>query len=266
MMGMDAGWYRDPAAANPTSPTTVRYWDGQQWTAKVRPASRQQRAEWRTEMLTRQLEYAVQNAGVPAAAGGYAAQPDTVRPVSERDATPDGEPLAGWWIRVGAVLIDSLLTTVFGAAFGWPFIARIRDAFSAAITQMQEAARTGGQPPAVETVTNAVSGPLLGLAIVFWLVSLVYGVGFLKAYQATPGKLLLGLAVRLRDAPGPLSWRTVLVRWFARNLVGLVQLLLPLVAPLTAIYSWLDSLWPLWDSRRQALHDKLAGTNVVRRR
>jgi uncharacterized RDD family membrane protein YckC len=27
--------------------------------------------------------------------------------------------------------------------------------------------------------------------------------------------------------------------------------------------SILDLLWPLWDDKRQALHDKIAGTNVV---
>jgi uncharacterized RDD family membrane protein YckC len=32
---------------------------------------------------------------------------------------------------------------------------------------------------------------------------------------------------------------------------------------LTGSYWLLDNLWPLWDRKRQALHDKAAGTNVV---
>ena len=32
----------------------------------------------------------------------------------------------------------------------------------------------------------------------------------------------------------------------------------------TSMYVLLDSLWPLWDGKRQALHDKAAKTNVVR--
>jgi uncharacterized RDD family membrane protein YckC len=26
----------------------------------------------------------------------------------------------------------------------------------------------------------------------------------------------------------------------------------------------INDLWPLWDDKKQALHDKVAGTNVVR--
>ena len=33
-----------------------------------------------------------------------------------------------------------------------------------------------------------------------------------------------------------------------------------------SLYSLLDGLWPLWDGRRQALHDQVARTQVVRRR
>ena len=30
-----------------------------------------------------------------------------------------------------------------------------------------------------------------------------------------------------------------------------------------SILNLLDVLWPLWDEKKQALHDKVAGTNVV---
>jgi uncharacterized RDD family membrane protein YckC len=102
------------------------------------------------------------------------------------------------------------------------------------------------------------------MGIVFLTVALLCEIGFLKAFRATPGKLLLGLEVRLRDAPGPLSWRTVLLRWAGKHGIGLLQII-PFGAILTGLYSLADYLWPLWDSNRQALHDKLAGTNVVRR-
>ena len=43
-------------------------------------------------------------------------------------------------------------------------------------------------------------------------------------------------------------------------LLGLV----PFVGGLTGLYSLLDDLWPLWDDKKQAIHDKIAKTNVVR--
>ena len=74
-----------------------------------------------------------------------------------------------------------------------------------------------------------------------------------------------GLEVRLWERPGPLSWGTVLARWFAQNVSGLLQAV-PVVNLVTWVYPLLDCLWPLWDGRRQSLHDKLARTCVVRRR
>ena len=44
------------------------------------------------------------------------------------------------------------------------------------------------------------------------------------------------------------------------GLVGLV----PFIGFLGTIFSLLDALWPLWDDKRQAIHDKVAKTNVIR--
>ena len=74
--------------------------------------------------------------------------------------------------------------------------------------------------------------------------------------------MVLGLERRLRERPGPLSWGTVLARWFTANLGSLLSLL-PVVALFAWAYSLLDVLWPLWDPKRQAVHDKVARTNVV---
>jgi uncharacterized RDD family membrane protein YckC len=71
--------------------------------------------------------------------------------------------------------------------------------------------------------------------------------------------------VRLRARPGPLPWGTVLARWVMQNL-GSAVVVVPLLGPLGWVYSLLDDLWPLWDGQRQALHDKVARTNVVRTR
>jgi uncharacterized RDD family membrane protein YckC len=106
---------------------------------------------------------------------------------------------------------------------------------------------------------------VLGFIAVSLVVNFVYGVGFLKMFQATPGKMALGLEVRLRERPGLLPWGTVLVRWFTQNL-GTLLAFVPMVGVFAKGFSLLDDLWPLWDGKRQALHDKVARTNVVRSR
>jgi uncharacterized RDD family membrane protein YckC len=64
----------------------------------------------------------------------------------------------------------------------------------------------------------------------------------------TPGKALLGIAVHRTQ--GSLGFGGALWRWVAEWL-----LVITLVV---------DYLWPLWDGRNQSLHDKAAGTVVVR--
>ena len=116
-----------------------------------------------------------------------------------------------------------------------------------------------------QQLISTIGPALVGFFIVATLVNFAYVVGFLKGFQATPGKMALGLQVRLRDRPGTLPWGTVLVRWLFQsgyNPLGL----LPFVGALTSVYWLLDNLWPLWDGKRQALHDKAARTNVVRLR
>jgi uncharacterized RDD family membrane protein YckC len=71
------------------------------------------------------------------------------------------------------------------------------------------------------------------------------------------GKRALGIrvvAIETGRAPGA-------GRGFVRMIV---TLLIALASMILLPFSLLDHLWPLWDERRQTLHDKAAGTVVVR--
>ncbi len=85
--------------------------------------------------------------------------------------------------------------------------------------------------------------------------------GFLRWKAATPGKLALGMRVRLRETPGQMSWGTILKRWGGQ--FGTPLATVPVLGSIAGLYPLLDGLWPLWDSKKQALHDKIAATNVV---
>jgi uncharacterized RDD family membrane protein YckC len=105
--------------------------------------------------------------------------------------------------------------------------------------------------------------PLAFIVGIQLLVGFCYHVGFLMWKQATPGKLMLGMRVRLRECPGPMPLGTVLLRWLSQFGVGILGLV-PVVGSLAGVYTLLDYLWPLWDDKKQAIHDKVAKTNVVR--
>lgn len=266
IVGQPAGWYRDPAPRDRAAPDSLRYWDGSNWTGQTRVASKRERQTWAAEAVAARTFHQQEvmqraEAGDPHARQILA----TAAPANpSRWATPDGARLAGWWIRVAAQTLDGIVLLVLGLAFSWRFVKQVGDVYSRFFDDVMSAARAGAPQPDPSVLANQVAQPMMWMAVVFFTVGFVYEVGFLKGFQATPGKLLLGLEVRLREAPGPLSWRTVLLRWGGKNGIGLLRVI-PFGAILAGIYSLADSVWPLWDSKRQALHDKLAGTNVVRR-
>jgi uncharacterized RDD family membrane protein YckC len=176
--------------------------------------------------------------------------------------TPDGEPLAGWWHRVGAYLLDQVILAAGTVVVGLPMVLRVGRAYTDLFGSVQAGSVPG--PGAYARLADEVAGPMALLGLVALVLGFVYNVGFLKWKQATPGKLMVGLKVRRREVPGALPWTTVLVRWLTQNWFSFL-FPVPVLGALVRLYPLLDDLWPLWDRRRQALHDRAAGTNVVRR-
>lgn len=166
-------------------------------------------------------------------------------PAPPPKATPDGVPLAGWGRRLAASFLDTvcLVPVVVGVILVAYFVPSLEDSLDDAL---------------------AGDGLLLEIVLTVTLlpVSYAYNVGFLVWKGATPGKLMLGMRVRLRETPGNLSWGNATIRWVFKDLptAGAVG---PVAIP-AALYSMLDGLWPLWDDKWQAIHDKLAKTNVVK--
>ena len=112
------------------------------------------------------------------------------------------------------------------------------------------------------TQPDALSGPILQIGLTMLVLNLVYEIAFLTRTGATPGKRIVGISVRLRDKPGPPTLDAVLKRTAVKqggDIVGLV----PVLGFFGSLFSMVDVLWPLWDVKKQAIHDKAAGTNVV---
>lgn len=87
--------------------------------------------------------------------------------------------------------------------------------------------------------------------LIWWLIVLERG--------QTPGKQLLGIRA-MKDNGEPSRWGRTFLREFVVK-----RIIFGLLAAITLYIVWLlDNLWPLWDRDRQALHDKVAGTVVVR--
>ena len=235
-----AGWYSDPDPASVGG--SLRYWDGTAWTEHVHAPP------------------------VPASPTG--------------PTTPDGEPLAGWWWRVLAYVIDSVIVGVASSIVSIPGqIQMQRDL----VPVMERFDREIAEDPDRTPDFGAFFGDYMDVMQdhVLWLVgpsfvlTLLYWVFFLRWKGATPGKLMLGMRVRLRDQAGTLSWSTIAARmavqfgvpWTLYVLAFVTASGTLLVLSMLVLMLWLiDPLWATWDPQRQTLHDKLARTNVVKRR
>jgi len=90
--------------------------------------------------------------------------------------------------------------------------------------------------------------PALGAAALHWLIPAAIAVWFLARLGATPGKLVLRARVVDARSGGPLSVRQAWIRVLA--------------CPLSYLTG--GHLLAIFDARKQALHDKIAGTVVIR--
>ncbi len=227
-MSAPAGWYPDPQHPVPGAAPQQRYWDGQAWTLHV------------------------------AAIGHPAVQ---VGPAPRQ--TPDGAQLAGWGHRLGAYVIDGLILSVIVVILAYPFVQDVITSVGAFVDQAMTAVQNGSTTPSSTQLELDLAGAALAIAAISLAVNLVYTIAFLSWKQATPGKLALGLRVRLRETPD-LPLATILLRWATQTGAPGLIALVPIVGVVGSGYAVLDGLWPLWDDKRQALHDKVAQTNVVR--
>ena len=133
---------------------------------------------------------------------------------------------AGFWIRVGASLIDTILvmvvtlplaTAIFGKAY-WDSESHVAGLWDVVLSYIL---------PAIAV-------------IVFWIYK-----------SATPGKMITNLIIVDAETGGKPSTGQFIGRYFAYYLSAL-----PLM---------LGFIWVAFDKRKQGWHDKLAGTVVIRK-
>jgi uncharacterized RDD family membrane protein YckC len=211
----------------------MRWWDGTAWTDDTYERSEPMQ-DW-----TR-----------PAASATAAAQ----RPAATTD---DGAVLASWWARAAARLVDLVITSALSWLVAFPQARVVAGSFADQFASALRATEAGEQPPAFVYDAQVLEA-LAVISLVSLGITLAYEMVFLLWKAATPGKLAFGLRVRRRVPGHRLTADTVLRRWLGFEAASS----LPYVG---TAYLFLDVVWPVRDPRRQALHDKLAGTVVVRR-
>ncbi|MFG2085620.1 MULTISPECIES: RDD family protein [unclassified Spirillospora] len=164
--------------------------------------------------------------------------------------------LAGRWARLGAGVLDSLILS---------FVATPAVLLSIRWDKMQES-MTSGEPIINPMDLYNIPRLLAGYAVVF-LLGFVYFTVMHAKWGQTLGKKALGIRVVSAADQSAVSWGQAIGRQafvYAITIsTALVNFLVPAGA-LLGMVGMLDNAWILWDDRRQALHDKVAGTLVVK--
>ena len=172
-----------------------------------------------------------------ATGGGFGAPPAAGPPAgsSSGAAVSFSAPYAGFWMRFLAHFIDRILLTVVVVILCVPIGLFLGIASAAG---------------------NLAEDIIGGIAVLLWVplgvvIDWLYDAGFTSsARQATPGKMALNLVVT--DERGVrISFGRATGRYFGKVLSGIILWIGYLVQPFT--------------EKRQALHDLLAGTLVMRR-
>jgi uncharacterized RDD family membrane protein YckC len=144
--------------------------------------------------------------------------------------------MARWWQRLVAFLLDAVILAVPDSII---------------VSAVAGSAATAG------VTSPANVGPRLWEAVGVAVVVTLGYFSFLDGGRTgqTLGKKMVGIAVRDVDTGGPVGAGRALLRRFVffATYFGLILFVL-------------NALSPLWDRRRQAWHDKIARTDVVRHR
>ena len=182
---------------------------------------------------------------MPAAPSPYGAYPAAPPPYGY-SASPQ---YAGFWIRVGGYLLDSLLYGLLLSVFAIPATVL---GFAAFDDCDRTTARDG--TTTIECAQGQLKGGLLAAAILLGLVGVVVvAVLYLRALGRTGqtwGRKIVGVKVVGKETQQPLGIGKAFLRLLVEGVISGNCIL--------------GYLWMLWDKDKQTWHDKIMNSVVIR--
>jgi len=170
---------------------------------------------------------------------------------------PNGQPLADFFSRLGAYLVDALIMGAIGSVVTIPLMIWWVTTFVSEVTTVQTSADRATVTPEIDFGSFLLG--YLAIVGVVLLVSLLVSYLYLVEFTWRTGQTIGKRVVKLKIVPvDPAAERTrgmLAKRWLVEQVGGVV----------IPFFSYVDGLWQLWDKPlQQCLHDKVAGTVVVK--
>jgi uncharacterized RDD family membrane protein YckC len=160
-------------------------------------------------------------------------KPFYIQKLREGVATTGEMVYGGFWIRVGATVIDGIIMG----------IVNIIISFIIGFLMVSMIGRGGNSPAAA-----------IGLVGLTYFINIAFGVGyvtyFLGKFGATPGKMACGLKV-VRSDGEKISYGRAFGRFFANYL--------------SALIFCIGYIMVAFDEGKRALHDRICDTRVIRK-
>lgn len=157
--------------------------------------------------------------------------------------------LSGWWRRVGAYVIDSLIV-------GLLTVIPLVIVYFLTGVEFKYLDDDQLDVPASQETAFAIF-VLAALASALIVPTVYYCVTMSRTNGQTVGKQSSGIRV-VREDGQPVTAGFAFVRQ-----ILVIYLLFGMVGGIVYIAQPLDFLWPLWDKKNQALHDKIVKSRVV---
>ncbi|MFJ7158054.1 RDD family protein [Streptomyces sp. NPDC101118] len=190
--------------------------------------------------------------GVPAQAGAPGQDAAGWRPPTDelfrRMAEESSRP-AGLGRRLGARIVDSLVTGAVTAAAALPFVTPVTEHVEDKI----DAARLSGETVTVWLLDGTTGGYLAAVLGVYLVFGVLYEAVPVARWGRTLGKKLFGVRVCGLESRQPPSFGAALGRWLVYGGLGILG-----IGLFNALWCLVDRPW------RQCWHDKAAGTFVAR--
>lgn len=176
--------------------------------------------------------------------------------------TSDGAPLAGWWWRVLSTLIDEMiiwvLVSILMRSQFHAYFAALNKLMVEYGSSMQVFAALRNNPDLLSSA--GLTGPASTLLLSSIVAQAIYQFIMLVAFSGSLGQLIAGLRV-VEVGRGQqhrhLRWWRAAVRAASWGVVAVLNMYLGMLTVLSY-------LMPLFQRRRQTIHDLAGGTQVIR--